>query len=73
MSAFISKCKQQIQWFIDKPALVMVIAVVILFFGIFRMRENNSSAGMYTIVIIAVFLFIWALGQMTGLGFGMSF
>lgn len=73
MSAFISKCKQQIQWFIDKPVLVMVIAVVILFFGIFRMRENNSSAGMYTIVIIAVFLFIWALGQMTGLGFGMSF
>ena len=61
MSAFISKCKQQIQWFIDKPALVMIIAVIILFFG------------MYTIVVIAVFLFIWALGQMTGLGFGMSF
>lgn len=73
MSAFISRCKQQIQWIADKPVLVLIIAIVILLFSIFRMRENNSSAGMYTIVVIAAFLFIWALGQMTGLGFGMSF
>lgn len=73
MSAFVSRCKQQIQWIADKPVLVLIIAVVILLFSLFRMRENNSSAGMYTIVIIAAFLFIWALGQMTGLGFGMSF
>jgi len=67
MSAFVSRCKQQIQWIADKPVLV------ILLFSLFRMRENNSSAGMCTIVVIAAFLFIWALGQMTGLGFGMSF
>lgn len=73
MSAFVSRCKQQIQWIADKPVLVLIIAVIILLFSIFRMRENNSSAGMYTIVVIAAFLFIWALGQMTGLGFGMSF
>lgn len=73
MSAFVSRCKQQIQWIADKPVLVLIIAIVILLFSIFRMRENNSSAGMYTIVVIAAFLFIWALGQMTGLGFGMSF
>lgn len=73
MSAFVSRCKQQIQWIADKPVLVLIIAIVILLFSLFRMRENNSSAGMYTIVIIAAFLFIWALGQMTGLGFGMSF
>lgn len=73
MSAFVSRCKQQIQWIADKPVLVLVIAIVILLFSLFRMRENNSSAGMYTIVIIAAFLFIWALGQMTGLGFSMSF
>lgn len=73
MSAFVSRCKQQIQWITDKPVLVLIIAIVILLFSIFRMRENNSSAGMYTIVVIAAFLFIWALGQMTGLGFGMSF
>jgi amino acid transporter len=73
MSAFVSRCKQQIQWIADKPVLVLLIAVVILLFSLFRMRENNSSAGMYTIVVIAAFLFIWALGQMTGLGFGMSF
>lgn len=73
MSAFVSKCKQQIQWIADKPVLVLIIAIVILLFSLFRMRENNSSAGMYTIVVIAAFLFIWALGQMTGLGFGMSF
>lgn len=73
MSAFVSRCKQQIQWIADKPVLVLIIAIVILLFSLFRMRENNSSAGMYTIVIIAAFLFIWALGQMTGLGFSMSF
>lgn len=73
MSAFVSRCKQQIQWIADKPVLVLIIAVIILLFSIFRMRENNSSAGMYTIVVIAAFLFIWALGQMTGLGFSMSF
>lgn len=73
MSAFVSRCKQQIQWIADKPVLVLIIAIVILLFSLFRMRENNSSAGMYTIVVIAAFLFIWALGQMTGLGFGMSF
>lgn len=73
MSAFVSRCKQQIQWIADKPVLVLIIAIIILLFSIFRMRENNSSAGMYTIVVIAAFLFIWALGQMTGLGFGMSF
>lgn len=73
MSAFVSRCKQQIQWIADKPVLVLIIAIVILLFSLFRMRENNSSAGMYTIVVIAAFLFIWALGQMTGLSFGMSF
>lgn len=73
MSAFVSRCKQQIQWIADKPVLVLIIAVVILLFSLFRMRENNSSAGMYMIVVIAAFLFIWALGQMTGLGFSMSF
>lgn len=73
MSAFVSRCKQQIQWVADKPVLVLIIAVVILLFSLFRMRENNSSAGMYMIVVIAAFLFIWALGQMTGLGFSMSF
>lgn len=73
MSAFVSRCKQQIQWIADKPVLVLIIAVVILLFSLFRMRENNSSAGMYTIVVIAAFLFIWDLGQMTGLGFSMSF
>lgn len=73
MSAFVSRCKQQIQWIADKPVLVLIIAVIILLFSIFRMRENNSSAGMYMIVVIAAFLFIWALGQMTGLGFSMSF
>ncbi len=73
MSAFVSRCKQQIQWIADKPVLVLIIAIVILLFSLFRMRENNSSAGMYAIVVIAAFLFIWALGQMTGLGFGMSF
>lgn len=73
MSAFVSRCKQQIQWIADKPVLVLIIAIVILLFSLFRMRENNSSAGMYMIVVIAAFLFIWALGQMTGLGFSMSF
>lgn len=73
MSAFVSRCKQQIQWIADKPVLVLIIAVVILLFSLFRMRENNSSAGMYMVVVIAAFLFIWALGQMTGLGFSMSF
>lgn len=73
MSAFLSKCRQQLQWVLDRPVIIMILAVLILLFSIFRMRENNSSAGMFTVVIIAAFMFIWALGQMTGLGFGMSF
>lgn len=73
MSAFLSKCRQQLQWVLDRPVIIMILAILILLFSIFRMRENNSSAGMFTIVIIATFMFIWALGQMTGLGFGMSF
>lgn len=73
MSAFLSKCRQQIQWVTDRPIIILILAVVILLFSIFRMRENNSSAGMFTVVIIAAFMFIWALGQLTGLGFSMSF
>lgn len=73
MSAFLSKCRQQLQWLLDRPAIILVLAIVMLIFSIFRMRENNSSAGMYTIVVIAAIMFMYALGQMTGLGFSMSF
>lgn len=73
MSAFLSKCRQQLQWVLDRPVIILVAAVVVLIFGLFRMRENNSSAGMWSIVIIAAIMFMYALGQLTGLGFSMTF
>ena len=73
MSAFLSKCRQQLRWVLDRPVIILVAAVIVLIFGLFRMRENNSSAGMWSIVVIAAIMFTYALGQSTGLGFSMTF
>ena len=73
MSAFLSKCRQQLQWVLDRPVIILVAAMIVLIFGLFRMRDNNSSAGMWGIVIVAAIMFMYALGQLTGLGFSMTF
>lgn len=70
---FKSNCHQTKLWFDEHPALILVVAMVILWFTIFRMNNEKSSVGMWSIVVICVFLVLYAFGQMSGLGFGMSF
>lgn len=68
-----SKIAQFFRFFQDYPGACIVLAFVLLLFALTKMRERNSSAGMFTIVIIAAILFMLGLGGITGLGFGMSF
>lgn len=60
-------------WFDEHPVLILLAAAIFLIFSVFRMDRENSSAGMWIVVVICVFLILYAFGQMTGLGFGMSF
>lgn len=62
-----------VRWLEENPLVTLIIAAVILFFSIFKMSERQSSAGQWGIIIVCVFLIMWAFGNLTGLGFGMSF
>ena len=72
-SILISKFKQFLRIFVDYPGLNIVIAIVILFYVLWTARERQSSSGVWLLLVIAVFLFMFGLGGITGLGFGMSF
>jgi hypothetical protein len=77
MDLFISRLKSYIteiiQFLETYPLITIILAGVILFFKIFSMSEKQSSAGSWGIIIICVFMIMWGLGCLTGLGFGMSF
>lgn len=77
MDYFISSLKQNINSVIrfleTYPIVTIIIAAIILFFKIFSMHEKQSSAGSWIIILVCVFLIMWGLGCLTGLGFGMSF
>lgn len=62
-----------IRWLETYPVVALIIAAIILLFSLFRMQENQSSAGQWGIVLICCFLIMWALGNITGMGFSMSF
>ena len=72
-SVITSKIGQFFRWFERYPGACIVLGIVLMIIAFIQMRERQSSEGMFTIVIIAVFLFIYGLGGITGLGFGMSF
>ncbi len=55
------------------PAVFMIAGGIILFLAIARASTNESTAGMYGVVIIACILFLIGLAKMTGMSLGMSF
>lgn len=77
MEYYLNRAKQTfvgIVRFLEKyPLITIAIAGVMLFFCIINMRERQSSAGMWGVVIIAAALIMWGLGCLTGMGFTMSF
>lgn len=68
-----SKISQGIDWLARYPLVVMIVVAFILVITFLNMRERQSSAGAWGVILICAFLFMWALGNLTGLGFGMSF
>ena len=77
MEYYLNKAKQMvvsvIRFLEEYPLITIAIAGVMLFFCIINMRERQSSAGMWVVVIIAAVLIMWGLGCLTGMGFTMSF
>lgn len=70
---FKANCYATKLWFDSHPVFLILAAAIILCFSIFHMDSEKTSAGMWIIVIVCSFLILYAFGQMTGLGFGMSF
>lgn len=60
-------------WLDEHPVIILLGAAVFLCLAIFRMDKENTSAGQWAVVVICVLAILYAFGQMTGLGFGMSF
>lgn len=72
--AYIEKyINDTIRWLEAYPLATLIIAGVVLFFSIFKSAERQSSAGQWGIVLICAFIILWSLGNLTGLGFSMSF
>lgn len=72
-SILISKLKQFLRIFVDYPGLDIVIAIAIIFYVLWTMRERQSSSGVWFLLVVAILFFMFGLGGITGLGFGMSF
>lgn len=60
-------------WCDEHPIVLIVGAAVFLCVSIFNMEKEKTSAGQWTIICICVLVILYALGQMTGLGFDMTF
>ena len=70
---FKANCHGTKLWFDEHPVFLLLAAAIFLVLSIFRMDKEKSSAGMWIVVVASSFLVLYAFGQMTGLGFGMSF
>lgn len=70
---FKANCHSTKLWFDEHPIFILLGAFIFLCFAIFNMDKEKTSAGQWTIVVICAFLVLYALGKITGLGFGMSF
>ena len=73
IGVLMSKLRQFLRVFVDYPGLDIVIAIGIIFFVLWTMRERQSSSGVWFLLVIAILFFMFGLGGITGLGFGMSF
>lgn len=72
-SLFKANCYHTKLWFDEHPALILIGAMIFLCLSVFNMDTQKTSAGQWFIIVVCVFLVLYAFGQMTGLGFGMSF
>lgn len=70
---FRANCHNTKLWFDEHPIFIIVGAFIFLFYALFTMNKENSSAVQWITVVVCAFLILYAFGQMTGLGFGMSF
>lgn len=73
LSATMSRARQAFEAFISNGWYCIIVAVIVLVFAVFSMSERQSSAGSWFFIVVAVFLFMIGLGNLTGLGFSMSF
>lgn len=73
MDIWLSRIRQGIDLFLSNGWYCVIVAIVLLIWAFFSMRDRQSSAGTWGIVILAAALIMIGLGQITGLGFGMSF
>lgn len=73
LSLFKTNCYHTKLWLDEHPVFILLGAMVFLCLSVFRMDKEKTSAGQWAVICICVFLVLYAFGQMTGLGFGMSF
>lgn len=67
-SYIMSRIRHWIDWFIQRPLILILLAVVIMIFAVFSMDNRKSNAGSWVFIILAVILFLMALSGMTGYG-----
>ena len=73
MASFKTKLIHAFDVFKDYPWLAIVLGVLFLIYAVAKMRERQSSAGSWVVIIIAVILFMYGLSGVTGLSLYMSF
>lgn len=73
VSVLMSKLAQMWRMFLSNGWYPIIVGVIVMVFALFSMSQRQSSAGSWFFVLLAAVLFIYGLGQLTGLGFSMSF
>lgn len=77
MDLFVAQFKSSfgecIRFLETHPFAIILIAICLILYAVMTMRSRNSAAGLVIIFAIAIGLFMWGLGCLTGMGFTMSF
>lgn len=73
MDLMLERFRQLFEKFWTNGWLCILVAVILLGYGIFNAAQKNTSAGIWILILIGSVLIINGLGQLTGLGFSMSF
>ena len=59
-----------IRWWQAHPVAYIIVAIVMLIIAIFNMSDKKTSAGSWTIIVIAVILFMMGMFGVTGMDLG---
>lgn len=70
---FKTQVTQLIRFLNSHAYIYLILAIFLMAIAIFNMYDKNTSAGMWTILTIAIILFLIGISQLTGLSLGMSF